>query len=122
MNSFLDKNGEKKFLNRKGNGITIEDWLKYASPESLSLYMYQNPKRAKKALRSSIKSKTVDNECLELLEKFPKQKDQEKILNPIWHVHNGQPPKGKISIPFSMLLNLVSTSQCGYKGNSLEVY
>ena len=109
---FLDKNGEK-ISKSKGNGITIEDWLKYASPESLSLYMYQNPKRAKK-LYDQVVPKAVD-EYLELLEKFPKQKDQEKILNPIWHVHNGQPPKEKISIPFSMLLNLVSTSNADTK-------
>ena len=46
---FLDEKGEK-FPNQKGNGISIEQWLRYASPESLSLYMYPNPKRAKKTL------------------------------------------------------------------------
>ena len=76
---FLDKNGEK-ISKSKGNGITIEDWLKYASPESLSLYMYQNPKRAKK-LYDQVVPKAVD-EYLELLEKFPKQKDQEKNFKP----------------------------------------
>ena len=109
---FLDEKGEK-ISKSKGNGITIDEWLKYASPESLSLYMYQNPKRAKK-LYDQVVPKAVD-EYLELLEKFPKQKDQEKILNPIWHVHNGNPPKEKISIPFSMLLNLVSTSNADTK-------
>ena len=70
------------------------------------------PKEQK--LYDQVVPKAVD-EYLELLEKFPKQKDQEKILNPIWHVHNGQPPKEKISIPFSMLLNLVSTSNADTK-------
>ncbi len=109
---FLDQNGEK-ISKSKGNGITIDEWLKYASPESLSLYMYQNPKRAKK-LYTQVVPKAVD-EYLELLDKFPKQKEQEKILNPVWHIHNGKPPTEKISIPFSMLLNLVSTSNADKK-------
>ena len=44
---FLDERGEK-ISKSKGNGISIEEWLRYASPESLALYMYPNPKRAKK--------------------------------------------------------------------------
>ena len=48
---FLDERGEK-ISKSKGNGITIDEWLNYASPESLSLYMYQNPKRAKALFRS----------------------------------------------------------------------
>jgi lysyl-tRNA synthetase class 1 len=58
---------EKKYPKSKGNGITIDQWLEYASPESLSLYMYQNPKRAKK-LYKEIVPKTVD-EYLDLIEK-----------------------------------------------------
>ena len=52
---------------------------------------------------------------MDLIEKFPKQKENEKIMNPVWHVHNGKPPKEKIVMPFSMLLNLVGSSNCENK-------
>jgi len=104
---FLDEKGEK-ISKSKGNGITIEEWLKYASPESLSLYMYQNPKRAKK-LYSDVVPKAVD-EYLTCIDKFTEQDDKQKLLNPVWHVHNGNPPKEKSIMPFSVLLNLVGTS------------
>ena len=109
---FLDEKGEK-ISKSKGNGISIEQWLRYASPESLSLYMYPNPKRAKK-LYSEVVPKAVD-EYLELIEKFPKQEKKDQILNPVWHVHNGKPPNEKIVMPFSMLLNLVGSSNAENK-------
>jgi len=104
---FLDEKGEK-ISKSKGNGITIEQWLKYASPESLSLYMYQNPKRAKK-LYADVVPKAVD-EYLACIDKFAEQDIQHRLLNPVWHVHNGNPPKEKSIMPFSVLLNLVGTS------------
>ncbi len=104
---FLDEKGEK-ISKSKGNGITIEQWLKYASPESLSLYMYQNPKRAKK-LYSDVVPKAVD-EYLSFIDKFSEEDNKKKLLNPVWHVHNGNPPKEKSIMPFSVLLNLVGTS------------
>jgi len=104
---FLDEKGEK-ISKSKGNGITIEEWLKYASPESLSLYMYQNPKRARK-LYADVVPKAVD-EYLTYIDKFTEQDDKQKLLNPVWHVHNGNPPKEKSIMPFSVLLNLVGTS------------
>jgi len=109
---FLDEKGEK-ISKSKGNGITIEQWLKYASPESLSLYMYQNPKRAKK-LYSDVIPKAVD-EYLSSIEKYSSQKSNEQILNPVWHIHNGSPPKEKIVMPFSMLLNIVGSSNAKNK-------
>ncbi len=104
---FLDEKGEK-ISKSKGNGITIDQWLKYASPESLSLYMYQNPKRAKK-LYADVVPKAVD-EYLSNIDKFMEQDEKQKILNPVWHIHNGKPPKEKSIMPFSVLLNLVGTS------------
>ena len=104
---FLDEKGEK-ISKSKGNGITIEQWLKYASPESLSLYMYQNPKRAKK-LYADVVPKAVD-EYLICIDKFSEQDAKHRLLNPVWHVHNGNPPKEKSIMPFSVLLNLVGTS------------
>ena len=109
---FLDEKGEK-ISKSKGNGITIDQWLEYASPESLSLYMYQNPKRAKK-LYSDVVPKAVD-EYLSYIEKFESQKEKEKLLNPVWHIHSGLPPKEKIIMPFSMLLNIVGSSNAKKK-------
>ena len=104
---FLDEKGEK-ISKSKGNGISIEQWLKYASPESLALYMYQNPKRAKK-LYADVVPKAVD-EYLICIDKFDQQDDKNKLLNPVWHIHKGKPPKEKSIMPFSVLLNLVGTS------------
>ena len=109
---FLDEKGEK-ISKSKGNGITIDQWLEYASPESLSLYMYQNPKRAKK-LYKEIVSKTVD-EYLELLEKTKNQDELQLLMNPVWHVHNSKTPKEQNIMSFSMLLNLVETSNAENK-------
>ena len=75
--------------------------------------MYPNPKRAKK-LYSAVVPKTVD-EYLSLIEKYPTQDDKNKIMNPVWHVHNGVPPKEKIVMSFSMLLNLVGSSNANKK-------
>ena len=109
---FLDEKGEK-ISKSKGNGISIEQWLRYASPESLSLYMYPNPKRAKK-LYFEVVPKTVDD-YLTNIEKFPSQQPKDQISNPVWHVHNGTPPQEKIVMPFSMLLNLVGSSNADNK-------
>ena len=65
---FLDEKGEK-ISKSKGNGITIEEWLRYASRRRLSLYMYPNPKRAKK-LYYEVVPKTVD-EYPSQIEKYP---------------------------------------------------
>ena len=109
---FLDEKGEKISKSR-GNGITIDRWLEYASPESLSLFMYQNPKRAKK-LYKEIVPKAVD-EYLDFIEKGKTQNELQLLMNPVWHVHNGKMPKEKIIMTFSMLLNLVETSNAGTK-------
>ena len=109
---FLDEKGEKISKSR-GNGITIDRWLEYASPESLSLFMYQNPKRAKK-LYKEIVPKAVD-EYLDFIEKGKTQNELQLLMNPVWHVHNGKMPKEKIIMTFSMLLNLVETSNADTK-------
>ncbi len=109
---FLDEKGEK-ISKSKGNGITIDQWLNYASPESLSLYMYQNPKRAKK-LYKEIVPKAVD-EYLDFIEKAKIQDEQKLLINPVWHVHNGSIPQENFIMSFSMLLNLVETSNADSK-------
>ena len=109
---FLDEKGEK-ISKSKGNGITIDQWLEYASPESLSLYMYQNPKRAKK-LYKEIVPKTVD-EYLDYIDKAKTQNELQLLMNPVWHVHNSEVPKENTIMSFSMLLNLVETSNADNK-------
>ena len=109
---FLDEKGEK-ISKSKGNGITIDQWLKYASPESLSLFMYQNPKRAKKLYKEII-PKSVD-EYLDFIEKGKTQSDLQLLMNPAWHVHNSNIPKEKYIMSFSMLLNLVEASNASKK-------
>ena len=102
---FLDQEG-KKISKSKGNGITIEEWLKYASPESLSLYMYQNPKKAKR-LHFDVIPKAVD-EYFTFLGKFPEQDDKQRYANPVWHIHGGKPPSEGLPITFGILLNLAA--------------
>ena len=109
---FLDEKGEK-ISKSKGNGITIDQWLKYASPESLSLFMYQNPKRAKK-LYKEIVPKAVD-EYLDFIEKAKTQDDLQILMNPVWHVHNGKISKENNIMSFSKLLNLVEASNSDSK-------
>ena len=75
--------------------------------------MYQYPKRAKK-LYPEIVPKAVD-EYLNCVEKYKSQDISQKILNPIWHVHKGNPPNENFIMPFSVLLNLVGTSNASSK-------
>jgi len=104
---FLDENGQK-ISKSKGNGLTIDEWLAYASPESLSLYMYQKP-RAAKRLTFEVIPRAVDD-YYQLLDAYPRQDAASRLSNPVWHVHSGHPPEERLPVPFSMLLNLASAS------------
>jgi len=104
---FLDENGEKISKSR-GNGLTIEDWLNYASPESLSLFMYAKPKTAKRLFFDVI-PKTVD-EYFAHLGGYEGAEIDKQISNPVWHIHAANPPNVDMPVSFSMLLNLVSAS------------
>src|SRR3954449_5299530 len=104
---FLDEKGQK-ISKSKGNGLTLEEWLRYASPESLSLFMYQNPKAAKR-LYFDVIPRAVD-EYQQFLEAYPKQEGKQRLGNPVWHIHSGNPPKPDMPITFQLLLTLVSSS------------
>lgn len=104
---FLDDKGQK-ISKSKGNGLAVEDWLKYAIPESLALFMYQQPKRAKR-LYFDVIPKNVDD-YLTFLEKFPAQDGKAQLDNPVWHIHGGQPPHEAAHLSFSILLNLASVA------------
>ncbi|HMN87959.1 MAG TPA: lysine--tRNA ligase, partial [Bauldia sp.] len=104
---FLDENGQK-ISKSKGNGLTIEEWLTYASPESLSLFMFQRPKAAKR-LYFDVIPKAVD-EYFSFLDAYPGQAVDQRLGNPVWHIHSGTPPSIDMPIAFAMLLNLAAAS------------
>ena len=109
---FLDEKGEK-ISKSIGNGISVDDWLRYASPESLSLYMFQKPKSAKKLFFDVI-PKNID-EYFSHLKKFNQMELKDKYNNPIWHIHKGKPHNFKSEITFNSLLNLVSVCNSNEK-------
>jgi lysyl-tRNA synthetase class 1 len=104
---FLDEKGQK-ISKSKGNGLTIDEWLRYAGPESLSLFMYREP-RAAKRLYFDVIPRNVDD-YQQHLEAYQRQDAQQRLSNPLWHIHAGHPPAPEISLSFSMLLTLVSSS------------
>lgn len=109
---FLDENGEKISKSR-GNGLSMDEWLTYGTPESLSLFMFQSPRKAKR-LHFDIIPKTVD-EYINHLTKYPDMEQKQKYANPVWHVHNGTPPAEEVPVTFALLLNLVSASNATTK-------
>ncbi len=104
---FLDEVGQK-ISKSKGNGLTIDEWLTYAASESLSYFMYQKPKTAKR-LWWDVIPKAVD-EYHQQLRAYPDQDLDAQVNNPVWHIHGGHPPESKMVVPFSMLLNLASVA------------
>jgi lysyl-tRNA synthetase class 1 len=104
---FLDEKGQK-ISKSKGNGLTIDEWLRYASPESLSLFMYREPKAAKR-LYFDVIPRHVD-EYQQFLEAYQRQDLKQRLANPVWHIHSGEPPPPDMPISFTMLLTLVSSS------------
>lgn len=101
---FLDEDG-KKISKTKGNGISIEEWLTYASPESLSLFMFQNPKAAKKLYFDVIPKMADDYQAH--LQKYAEAKGAAALDNPVWHIHEGAPPEAVSPVSFGLLLTLV---------------
>jgi lysyl-tRNA synthetase class 1 len=104
---FLDENGEK-ISKSKGNSISVDDWLKYAPVESMALFMYQNPTRAKRLFFDVI-PKNVD-EYITFNQKYHLEEDRSKrFANPVYHIHHGNVPKIEtFGITYSLLLNLTS--------------
>lgn len=104
---FLDDKGQK-ISKSSGNGISIDEWLSYASTESLSYFMYQKPKTAKRMYFDVI-PRAMD-EYHQQLRAFETQDAKQRVNNPVYHIHRGQPPVSDMVVPFSMLLNLASAS------------
>ncbi|MBS7542123.1 lysine--tRNA ligase [Ancylobacter oerskovii] len=110
---FLDEIGQK-ISKSKGNGLTIDEWLTYASPESLALYMFQSPRSAKK-LHFDVIPKAVD-EYYGFLARYPTQDWKNRLGNPVWHIHSGNPPAIDLPLSFGLLLKLASASNAEDKG------
>ena len=104
---FLDAEGAK-ISKSKGNGLTIEDWLAYAAPPTLSFFMYREPRRAKR-LHLDVIPKAVD-EYWEAVGKYAGQPLEQQLGNPVHHIHNGQPPRELPPVSFALLLNLVAAA------------
>jgi lysyl-tRNA synthetase class 1 len=105
---FLDEEG-KKISKSKGNGLSVEDWLRYAPPESLALYMQQQPRRAKR-LYFDVIPRAIDD-YLAAVEKLPNEEPAKVLENPAWHIHNGEAVDHHASgVSFGMLLNLASVA------------
>ncbi|MEM6664482.1 MAG: lysine--tRNA ligase [Pseudomonadota bacterium] len=104
---FLDGDGQK-ISKSKGNGLSIEEWLSYANPESLQLFMFQKPKSAKR-LHWDVIPRAVD-EYHQHLRGFGGLEVDKQLGSPAWHIHGGQPPASDLDVPFSMLLNLASAA------------
>ncbi|MEZ5898031.1 MAG: lysine--tRNA ligase [Hyphomicrobiaceae bacterium] len=104
---FLDEQGQK-ISKSKGNGVSMDQWLDYATPESLALYMFQKPREAKRLYFKMIPQKV--DEYLKFLAAYPKQDAKQRLENPVYHIHSGNPPAAELPITFVLLLNLVSAS------------
>ena len=105
---FLDDQGQK-ISKSSGNGISIDEWLSYASTESLSYFMFQKPKTAKR-LYFDVIPKAVD-EYHQQLRAYPNQDEKAQLANPVYHIHaGGTVPASTMVVPFSMLLNLASAA------------
>ena len=104
---FLDDKGEK-ISKSKGNGLSIDEWLSYASTESLSYFMYQKPKTAKR-MHFDVTPRAMD-EYHQQLRAYPDQTDEQKVANPVFHIHGHNVPASDMVVSFSMLLNLASVA------------
>jgi len=100
---FLDENAEK-ISKSKGNGISIDDWLKYSIEESLAMFMYQRPTTAKKLYFDVIPKNT--DEYLSHVNKL--ESDDLNPDNPAWHIHKAENPSYKSKINYSLILNIIS--------------
>ncbi|MDQ0464657.1 lysyl-tRNA synthetase class 1 [Caulobacter ginsengisoli] len=109
---FMDEHN-LKISKTKGNGLSVEEWLRYGAPESLAYYMFQSPKSARKLYFDVIPK--ASDEYLQQLDAFPRQEPAAQVNNPAWHVHGGRPPQYGSPVSFSLMLNLVSAADAGTK-------
>ncbi len=109
---FLDVEG-KKISKSKGNGLTMDEWLRYGTPESLSWYMFQSPKSAK-SLHFNVIPRAIDD-YLAAIEAYKTQEPAKRIDNAVWSIHAGAPPEHTSPVSFALLLNLVGVANASSK-------
>jgi lysyl-tRNA synthetase class 1 len=102
---FLDEKGEK-ISKSKGNGLSLEEWLRYGSQESLAFYIYREPRKAK-SLHIGVIPRAVD-EYWQFRANYPSQPVEQKLGNPVHHIHGGKVPESTLPVTYGLLLNLVS--------------
>jgi lysyl-tRNA synthetase, class I len=109
---FLDEKGEK-ISKSKGNGLSLEEWLAYGSEPSLAFYIYREPKRAK-SLHLGVIPRAVD-EYWQFRANYPGQPIEQRLGNPVHHIHAGKVPEGGLPLTYGLLLNLASLPGCADK-------
>jgi lysyl-tRNA synthetase, class I len=107
---FLDEKGEK-ISKSKGNGLSLEEWLRYGSEESLAFYIYREPKKAK-SLHLGVIPRAVD-EYWQFRGNYADQPLDQKLGNPVHHIHAGKVPQGSLPLTYGLLLNLASLPGVG---------
>jgi lysyl-tRNA synthetase, class I len=101
---FLDERGEK-ISKSKGNGLSLEQWLTYGPEESLAFFAYREPKKAKQ-LHMGVIPRAVDD-YWQFRGNYPAQPIEQKLGNPVHHIHDGKVPTEALPVTFGLLLNLV---------------
>jgi lysyl-tRNA synthetase, class I len=109
---FLDEKGEK-ISKSKGNGLSLEEWLRYGSEPSLAFYIYREPRKAK-SLHIGVIPRAVDD-YWQFRGNYPNQPVDQKLGNPVHHIHGGDVPTGALPVTYGLLLNLVSLPGLGDK-------
>jgi len=112
---FLDEKGEK-ISKSKGNGLTLDQWLEYGSEESLAFFAYREPKKAK-SLHLGVIPRAVD-EYLQFRGNYPAQPVEQKLGNPVHHIHGGRVPATVLPLSYGLLLNLASLPGVGDKATA----
>jgi lysyl-tRNA synthetase class 1 len=116
---FLDEKGEK-ISKSKGNGLSLEEWLRYGSEPSLAFYIYREPKRAK-SLHIGVIPRAVD-EYWQFREKYPEQPVEQKLGNPVHHIHAGKVPTEALPVTYGLLLNLAGVLGTQASSENLAEY
>ena len=116
---FLDEKGEK-ISKSKGNGLTLEQWLDYGTQESLSFFAYREPKKAKQ-LHIGVIPRAVD-EYFQFRGSYAAQPVEQKLGNPVHHIHNAAVPDTNPPVTFGLLLNLVGVLGAGATAEQVHGY
>ena len=112
---FLDENGEK-ISKSKGNGLSLDEWLAYGNEESLAFFIYREPKKAKN-LHLGVIPRAVD-EYYQFRGNYPDQPVEQKLGNPVHHIHGGKVPSATLPLTYGLLLNLASLPGVGDKATA----